>query len=120
MLNILATMTMTWAAARSFGIQVPLGAFLAYLPIIFLINALPINVGPFGAVQYAWVYFFAPYAEAEQIIAFQVVYSSLLTLGWALRGLPFVASVAREIEEGKQREGAQESKVTTESPTAVK
>jgi hypothetical protein len=102
--NILATMTMTWVAARAFGIDAPLAAFLSFLPIIFLVNALPVNVGPFGAVQFAWVHFFAAYGEEEQIIAFQVLYSMLLTIGWALRGLPFVASVAREIEEGSRDE----------------
>lgn len=108
LVNILLAIGVTWAAARAFGIDAPAGAFLSFLPIIYLVSALPINVGPFGAVQFAWLYFFEPYGEGEQILAFQVVFSTMLTVGWALRGLPFVSSVAREIELGGAEAAATE------------
>lgn len=98
--NLLVLITLIWAAARSFGLAVPLVAFLSYLPIVFLVGSLPINLGPLGAVQFAWLYFFTSYGSAEQVIAFQILFSTLLSIGWVLRGLPFVSQVSREIREG--------------------
>ena len=98
--NLVMLITLSWAAAVSFGIDAPLAAFLSYLPLVYLVAALPINVGPLGAVQFAWVYFFSAYGSGEQIIAFQILFSTLLTLGWALRGLPFMGKVSRELREG--------------------
>jgi hypothetical protein len=78
--NLLVLMTVSWAAAQSFGLDVPLAAFLSYLPLVYLVASLPINVGPLGAVQFAWLHFFGPYGTDEQILAFQILFSSLLTL----------------------------------------
>ena len=98
--NRLLMVTFSWAAAKSFGIDVPLAAFMTYLPIVYLVGSLPINVGPVGAVQVAWLHFFAPYGSGEQILAFQILFSTLLTIGWAARGLPFVGKVSRELRQG--------------------
>ncbi len=98
--NLLVLMTVSWAAARSFGLDVPLVAFLSYLPLVYLVSSLPINLGPLGAVQFAWLHFFGSYGSGEQIVAFQILFSTLLTIGWALRGLPFVGRVSRELREG--------------------
>lgn len=98
--NLLVLITVSWGAARSFGLEVPLVAFLSYLPLVYLVASLPINVGPLGAVQFAWLHFFGPYGSGEQIIAFQILFSSLLTIAWGLRGLPFVGRVSRELREG--------------------
>jgi len=99
-MNVLGQIVMAWGAARAFGLPIPLTAFLGYLPLIFLVGSLPINVGGFGAVQAVWVYLFSGYASGEQIIAFQLLYSTLIILATIARGLPFLASVTREIDEG--------------------
>jgi hypothetical protein len=93
--------TLLWfAAARAIGMRAPLEVFVTYLPIIYLVGSLPINVGPFGAVQFAWLHFFSAYAPDEQILGLQVVFGGLLLLSFVLRGLPFVARVSRDISEG--------------------
>ncbi len=98
--NLVLLITVSWAAARSFGLAVPLVAFLSYLPLVYLVASLPINLGPLGAVQFAWLHFFTSYGSAEQVIAFQILFSTLMSIGWALRGLPFVSRVSRELRAG--------------------
>jgi len=51
LLAVGGVMTAICAASHVFGVPLPLLACLAYLPIIFLAGALPINVLGFGAVQ---------------------------------------------------------------------
>ena len=52
-------------ALGAFGIQIPVGALLATLPIIFLAGALPIAVARIGTSQAAWIYFHAETAAAS-------------------------------------------------------
>jgi hypothetical protein len=92
-----------WLAARAFGIPLPLGPALVYLPIVLLVASLPINVAGFGAVQGAWL-LLAPFAPmgGEQVIAFSILWQLCLAVGVVLRGAPFVRGVLREIETGAQ------------------
>jgi hypothetical protein len=76
-------------AARWFGIDLPWSAALTYVPIILLVGALPINVAGFGAVQAAWL-LLVPWAPAERILAFQLVWTVATTAAIAVRGLPFL------------------------------
>jgi len=105
-LNVFVAVVINWGAARSFGLDIPLAAFLTYLPIVFLVASLPVNVGPLGAVQVAWIHFFGPYATGEQILAFQVLFATMLVAGWVLRGLPFVGTAVREIRRGPTEDGS--------------
>jgi len=89
----------TWAAARAFGLELPLSAMMTYFPIVMLVNALPINVAGFGAVQGAWL-LLADFAPGEEILAFQVVWTLIVLSGVVLRGLPFVRGVFREVDHG--------------------
>ena len=99
---LLGGMIVTWAAAKSFGLNLPLAACLTYLPVIFLAGALPINVFGFGAVTLVWVAFFKAYAPAEQILAFQFLFQFMVVAAFILRGLPFLSSVTREIAHEDQ------------------
>ena len=100
-LSLLGVMLVTWLSARTFGLSIPLGAFLAYLPIIFLAASLPINVFGFGPVQLVWVAAFEAWAAAEEILAFQFVFHILGVAAFLCRGVPFLPSVLAEIEAGK-------------------
>ena len=102
-LSLLGVMLMTWLCANIFGLALPLGASLAYLPIIFLAASLPVNVFGFGAVQLVWVAAFDVWATGEEILAFQLAFQVLAISAFLLRGLPFLPSVLREIEEGKTK-----------------
>ena len=99
-LNISLGVLFTWAAARSFGLAIPLFIMAAYLPVILVIGSMPINVLGFGPVQAAWL-MFTPWAEGPRILAFQIVWQLFIGVAIFLRGLPFLRRVTREIDEGK-------------------
>jgi hypothetical protein len=90
----------TWWAARLFGLPIPLEAMAAYMPVIMLVGALPINVAGFGAVQGAWL-LFTDYAPGAQILAFQFLWQMLISVSVILRGLPFVRRVVNDVDRGE-------------------
>jgi hypothetical protein len=59
-------------AAHAFGIHIPFGQLLAFLPVIFMIAALPITVAHLGSTQAAWIFFFSQYAPAPRLLAFSL------------------------------------------------
>jgi hypothetical protein len=99
-INIYWITLCVWAGANAFGMPIPLVAMTTYFPIVLLVGAMPVNVAGFGAVQGAWL-LLAPWAESgEQVLAFSTLWSLMVGVGVLLRGLPFVRSVAREIDRG--------------------
>src|SRR5215471_20362143 len=46
-------------ALAFFGIEIPLARLVAFLPVVFLMGALPITVAHLGTSQAAWVFFFS-------------------------------------------------------------
>ena len=95
------TTSATWLAARAFGLDVPLGVMLSYVPVILVVGSLPVNVAGFGAVQGAWL-LLTPWAPAERILAFSVVWQAVSALALIARGLPFLRGVLRDIAEGRR------------------
>lgn len=93
------TTTGTWVAARAFGMEVPLAVMLSYMPIILVVASLPVNVAGFGAVQGAWL-LLTPWAPAERILAFSVVWQAISAVALVARGLPFLRGVLAEIRAG--------------------
>lgn len=89
----------TALAARAFGLEIPLGVLMTYLPIIGLVNALPVNVLGFGAVQATWL-LLEPWAPGEQILAFSVLWSLAIAVALFLRGIFFLRGVTAEIRAG--------------------
>lgn len=87
----------TIGAAHAFGLDIPAGAMAAGLPVIYIVGALPLNVLGLGAVTAAWVAVFAGFASGAAILAFQFLYQALSIAMTVLRGLPFLASVLRDI-----------------------
>ncbi len=99
-LNAMTVGLATWAAARSFGLIVPLPVMIVYIPVVMVVGALPINIAGFGPVQGAWL-LFSPWAPGPKILAFQVLWQVSLMVSQVLRGLPFVRSVMAEVAEGR-------------------
>jgi hypothetical protein len=97
--NIAVITAFTWAAARAFGIDVPLGGMGMYMPIILLVSSLPFSVAGFGASQAAWL-LLLPWVSGPRILAFQALWGVFSGAGIVLRGLPFVRRVIVEIEAG--------------------
>lgn len=95
--NILLIIVATWIAARAFGMPIPLGAMLSYLPVLLVVGAMPINVAGFGPVQAAWVAMFAPWAPGEQVLAFQFLWHALMLAALVVRGAPFLRGVVADV-----------------------
>jgi hypothetical protein len=96
------TTTGTWIAAQAFGLDVPFAVMLSYIPVILIVASLPVNIAGFGAVQGAWL-LLTPWASAERILAFSVVWQAASALALVLRGLPFLRPVLAEIRAGAPR-----------------
>jgi hypothetical protein len=98
--NMGLAVVLTSLAARAFGLSVPLGTLLAYVPILLLVSSMPVNVAGIGAAQAAWLLFFLPYDEGSRIIAFQLVWTLMMGAGIVLRGLPFLPRALGQIAAG--------------------
>lgn len=77
-------------AARAFGLDIPFLHLLAFLPVIFMIAALPITVARLGTTQAAWVFFFSPYAEAPRLLAFSLAAHLTFVVTRSLIGIAFL------------------------------
>jgi Lysylphosphatidylglycerol synthase TM region len=60
-------------ALAFFGIEIPLARLVAFLPVVFLMGALPITVAHLGTSQAAWIFFFSAYAPAADLLAYSLV-----------------------------------------------
>jgi len=79
-----------YLAARTFGIEIPFGLMLAFLPVIFMLAALPITVAHLGTTQAAWIFFFSAYAPPERLLAFSLAAHLSFTATRTLLGLAFL------------------------------
>jgi hypothetical protein len=77
-------------AARAFGLDIPFAHLLAFLPIIFMIAALPITVARLGTTQAAWLFFFSPYADAPRLLAFSLAAHLTFVVTRSLIGFAFL------------------------------
>src|SRR5262245_16986215 len=74
-------------AAQAFGIRIPFGQLLTFLPVIFMVAALPVTVAHLGTTQAAWLFFFGQYAPAPQLLAFSLVAHLTFTATRAFIGI---------------------------------
>jgi uncharacterized membrane protein YbhN (UPF0104 family) len=77
-------------AAPAFGLDIPFAQLVAFLPVIFMIAALPITVAHLGTTQAAWVYFFSGFGAPEQLLAFSLAAHATFTATRALLGVAFM------------------------------
>ncbi len=77
-------------AARAFGFHIPFLTLLAFLPIVFMLSALPVTVAHLGTTQAAWIFFFQSYAPASKLLAFSLAAHLAFVLARAGFGLLFV------------------------------
>jgi hypothetical protein len=76
-------------AASAFGIHIPFGQLVAFLPVIFMIAALPITVAHLGTTQAAWLFFFGAWAPAPALLVFSLAAHATFTTCRALLGVVF-------------------------------
>ncbi len=77
-------------AARAFGLEIPFLHLLAFLPVIFMIAALPITIARLGTTQAAWVFLFSAYADAPRLLAFSLAAHLTFVVTRSLIGIAFL------------------------------
>ncbi|MBI4469647.1 MAG: flippase-like domain-containing protein [Acidobacteria bacterium] len=85
-----------YQAAKSFGIDIPFGQMLTFLPVIFMLGALPITVAHLGTTQAAWILFFSPYATPPRLLAFSLAAHLTFSLVRVAVGVAFLPRVYKD------------------------
>jgi hypothetical protein len=93
------SLSIHYFAARTFGIAIPFTEMLVFLPVIFMLAALPVTVAHLGTTQAAWIFFFGAYAPAPRLLAFSLAAHLTFTATRALLGLIFLPRVYADLLE---------------------
>ncbi|MBM3222483.1 MAG: hypothetical protein FJZ47_01575 [Candidatus Tectomicrobia bacterium] len=84
-------------ALSLFGIAIPLSRLVAFLPVVFLVGALPITVAHLGTSQAAWIFFFSAYAPAADLLAYSLVSHLTFMLANGMFGVIFLPRAYRDL-----------------------
>jgi hypothetical protein len=93
----LVSLVAHYYAARTFGIYIPFGQMLTFLPVIFMAAALPVTVAHLGTTQAAWLLFFGEYAPAPRLLAFSLAAHLTFAATRALLGLVWLPVVYEDL-----------------------
>ena len=77
-------------ALSFFGMDIPLWPLLTFLPIVYLVAALPVTVAHLGTSQAAWIFFFSSYAPAADLLAYSLAAHLTFMLANGVFGLIFL------------------------------
>jgi hypothetical protein len=92
-----------YLAARAFGLEIPFWPMLAFLPVIFMLAALPVTVAHLGTTQAAWIFFFARYAPEPRLLAFSLAAHLTFVVTRSVLGLLFLPIAYADLV--RRREG---------------
>ena len=95
---LLAYFLTFYSSARAFGLKVPLGEFLAFMPAVDIISALPISLGGFGVREQLFATVLGDLwgAPAAQAVSISLGGASLSLL-WGLFGLALLPAYHRAV-----------------------
>lgn len=88
-----------YLAVRTFGIEIPFLQLMGFLPIIFMLAALPITVAHLGTTQAAWIFFFSAYASPSQLLAYSLASHLAFMLARGLLGVVFLRRAYKDLFE---------------------
>ncbi|MDE0035635.1 MAG: lysylphosphatidylglycerol synthase domain-containing protein [Deltaproteobacteria bacterium] len=84
-------------ALTFFGIEIPVLPLLAFLPIVYLVAALPVTVAHLGTSQAAWIFFFGGYAAEADLLAYSLAAHLTFMLANGSFGLIFLPRVYADL-----------------------
>lgn len=84
-------------ALAFFGIEIPLLPLLAFLPIVYLVAALPVTVAHLGTSQAAWIFFFGSHAAEADLLAYSLAAHLTFMLANGSFGLIFLPRVYADL-----------------------
>lgn len=85
-------------AAHAFGIRIPFGQMLTFLPVIFMLAALPVTVAHLGTTQAAWIFFFSQYAPVPRLLAFSLAAHLVFSLTRAMLGVMWLPAAYFDLQ----------------------
>ncbi len=86
-----------WLGVKTFGMDLPFLQMMAFLPVIFMLAALPVTVAHLGTTQAAWIFFFRDYAAPEQLLAYSLASHLTFMLARSALGLLFLPRAWRDL-----------------------
>ena len=84
-------------ALSMYGIRIPLGNLIVFLPLVFMAAALPIAVAHLGTSQAAWLVFFAGSAPEAKILAYSLAAHFVFMACNGVIGVFFLPRASREL-----------------------
>lgn len=85
-------------AAHAFGIHIPFAQMLTFLPVIFMLAALPVTIAHLGTTQAAWIFFFSQYAPVPRLLAFSLAAHLVFSLTRAMIGVAWLPAAYFELQ----------------------
>ena len=74
-----------------------------FLPVVFMIAALPVTVAHLGTTQAAWVFFFGAHAPAPQLLAFSLAAHLVFAATRALAGAAWMPSAIVDLATSQKK-----------------
>jgi hypothetical protein len=85
-------------AAHAFGIRIPFPQMLTFLPVIFMLAALPVTVAHLGTTQAAWIFFFSQFAPVPRLLAFSLAAHLVFSFTRAMLGVAWLPAAYVELQ----------------------
>ncbi len=80
-----------YCAARAYGVSVPVLDFMAFMPAVDIVAALPVSLGGFGVREQAFITLLGELCNVSADRAFSIsLAGAMMSLGWGLVGLVFL------------------------------
>ena len=94
----LVSLGVHYYAAHAFGIHIPFIQMLTFLPVIFMLAALPVTVAHLGTTQAAWIFFFGAYAPVPRLLAFSLAAHLVFAATRALLGVAWLPAAYLDLQ----------------------
>jgi lysylphosphatidylglycerol synthase-like protein len=94
----LASLILHYYAAHAFGIHIPFLQMLTFLPVIFMLAALPVTIAHLGTTQAAWIFFFSQYAPVPRLLAFSLAAHLVFSFTRAMLGVAWLPAAYLDLQ----------------------
>jgi hypothetical protein len=92
-----ASLVFHYFGVQTFGMEIPFIQLVAFLPVIFMLAAMPITVAHLGTTQAAWIFFFRDAAPEAQLLAYSLASHLAFMFARASVGIVFMPRAYREL-----------------------
>jgi glycosyltransferase 2 family protein len=92
------SLVLHYYGAQAFGIHIPFLQMLTFLPVIFMLAALPVTVAHLGTTQAAWIFFFSQYAPVPRLLAFSLAAHLVFSFTRAMLGVAWLPAAYLDLQ----------------------